>query len=209
MGPRSSPFSTTHSPLPLTHFLQLPPLPFGTIPYDDPWDFSDNGSLDLYEDSQAEWEEDSEAQSSSKQQSSEQLYGSHSNSGGGDEDEDMAYEESRSPSRDKMMTEIDKILVDQSDVLSGSKLESMVSFQLFSIDGRGRKYGGRGGGDANSMKTFSRVPTSQHSLSLEVETVVVDEDIARELIEEEYGRTVSNYSDLSFLPLDEEEKERV
>jgi hypothetical protein len=175
--------------------------------YDDPWDFSDSGSSDLYEDSQAEWEEDSEAQSSSEQQSSE--HGSHSNSGGGDEDEDMAYEESRSRSTDETMTETDNISVDQSDVRSGSELESMVSFQRFSVDGRGRKYGGRGGGDANSMTTFSRVPTSQRSPSPEVETVVVDDDIARELIKEEYGRTVSNYSDLYFLPLDEEERERL
>jgi hypothetical protein len=107
--------------------------------YNDPWDFSDNGSLDLYEDSQAEWEEDSEAQPSSKQQSSEQLYGSHSNSSGGDEDEDMSYEESRSCSTDETMTETDKISVDQSDVRSGNVLKSMVSFQRFCEDGRRRK----------------------------------------------------------------------
>jgi hypothetical protein len=50
---------------------------------------------------------------------------------------------------------------------------------------------------------------SQCSLSPEVETVVAVEDIARELIEDEYRRTVSNYSDLYFLPLDEEERERL
>ncbi|KAJ2920118.1 hypothetical protein MD484_g263, partial [Candolleomyces efflorescens] len=178
--------------------------------YDDPWDFSDSGSSDLYEDSRAEWEEDSEeAQSSSEQRSSEQLYGSHSNSSGGDEDEDMAFEENRSRTTDETMTETDDISVDQSDIRSGSELESMVSFQRFSVVGRGRKHGGRGGGDANSMTTFSRVPTSQRSQSPEVETVVVDEDIARELIKEEYGRTVSNYSDLYFLPLDEEERDRL
>ncbi|RXW21693.1 hypothetical protein EST38_g4160 [Candolleomyces aberdarensis] len=182
--------------------------------YDDPWDFSDSDSdsSDHYEDSQEDWEEESEAQSSSEQQSSEQLYGSGTNSEGEDEEEDLEGEESQSRSTrstDDTKTETDDKSIDLSDVRSGSELESLVSFQRFSVDGRGRQHGGRGGGDANSMTTYSRVPTSQRSPSPEVETVVVDEDIARELIKEEYGRTVSNYSDLYFLPLDEEERDRL
>jgi hypothetical protein len=94
-----------------------------------------------------------------------------------------------------------------SDAPSGSERESAVSFQRFSASGTVT-----GSSVTSYTHNPSTIPSGSQLSSVDtddISTVDVDEDIARELVKEEYGRTVSNYSSLYRLPLDEEERERL
>ncbi|RXW17228.1 hypothetical protein EST38_g8626 [Candolleomyces aberdarensis] len=94
-----------------------------------------------------------------------------------------------------------------SDARSGSERESAVSFPRFSASGTVT-----GSSVTSYTHNPSEVPSESQGSSMgtdEISTVDVNEDIARELVKEEFGRTVSNYSTVYRLPLDEEERERL
>ncbi|KAJ2931107.1 hypothetical protein H1R20_g5984, partial [Candolleomyces eurysporus] len=172
----------------------------------DPWYFSDSDSED-------EWYRDSpEPESYEEYDTEDQEEVEQDQDGNGSsefEDEDEGGDEEETDEQSDYEAEYGSETEDGSfsDPPSGSERESAVSFPRFSASGTVT-----GSSATSYTHNPSEVPSESQGSSMdtdEISTVDVNEDIARELVKEEFGRTVSNYSAVYRLPLDEEERERL